>query len=110
MVLESHKNKLRPRKDGRGYYLDMRVRKQREALMLYLRQLTPIDKAFAVRCEIEADLDAGETSVTLIPTGLYILKRHPDLDGQAVAVLDACQKAGVIFNDNRITDLVVRLK
>ncbi len=110
MVLESHKNKLRPRRDGKGYYLDMKVRKQREALMLYLRQLTPIDKAFAVHCEIDVDLEAVETAVTLVPHDLYTLKRHPDLDGQAVAVLDACQKAGVIFNDNRIVDLIVRIK
>lgn len=108
-ILQSHKNQLRPRRDGRGYYLDMRVKKQREALMLYLKSLTPIGKEFATRCEILVDLKSVETTVSLFPIDLYVLTRHPDLDGQAVAVLDAAQKSGVIFNDNRITSLKVEM-
>lgn len=108
-IFETHKNQLRPRRGG-GFYLDQKARKQREALILYLKSLPAIPEEMAINCSIVVDQEDNSTSVTMDSSGLYTLKRHPDADGIASAILDAAQDCGVIFNDNRITNLRVEIK
>ena len=110
MIVPSHKNQLRPSKHG-GMYLDMKARKEREALMLYLKAgLEPIGEEWACRLEMEIDLSERTTTVTLVPTEIYDHKKCPDADGMASALMDSAQHCGILVNDNRVKELIVRIK
>jgi len=110
---------------GRGghIYLDQKAKKQREALITYLKALTPVGEEWACRCEVGIDLLARETSVTLIPLELWDGRACPDVDGIATSILDAMQLtrynkrfevirsgAGILSNDNRVRQLNVEVK
>lgn|SRR5574338_347137 len=103
-------------------YLDQKAKKQREALILYLKSLTPIGEEWSVRMEVGVDIAAGETTVTLIPLELWDKQKVPDTDGIVTSILDSCQPcryrrgrlarpgAGIIKDDNRIRQLWVEVK
>ena len=110
LIVPSHKNQLRPSRSG-GFYLDQKAKKERDALMLYLKAgLTPIGEEWACRCEMVIDLAERTTTVTLFSTELYDHIKCPDVDGMATALLDAAQKCDILVNDNRVKSLSVVVK
>lgn len=109
MIVPSHKNQLRPSRNG-GFYLDQKAKKERDAMIIYLKALTPIGEEWACRLEMDVDLTEHTTSVTLFPLELYDHKKCPDTDGILCATFDAMQKAGIIANDNRIRQIAMVVK
>lgn len=109
MIVPSHKNQLRPSRNG-GFYLDQKAKKERDALMFYLKSLAPIGDEWSIRCEMVVDLTEHTTTVTFFPLELYDHKKCPDTDGQLCAMFDAAQRIGIIHNDNRIRQILMEVK
>lgn len=121
MLWSSSKNQWQISPHGH-MYMDAKAKKERLALVTYLRQMTPIEPEFSVRCEMEVDISERIVTVRLLPLELYDGLKCPDADGMLTALLDAAQPsrwrgkritrlgAGVLSNDNRVRQIAMEVK
>lgn len=102
LIPKSKKNRLMPRKDGKGYFY-AGIDKEVKELPLFFKKLKSLDPNESVGLQVLIDTKE-EKCVVSVWSGLgYKLKRHTDLDGVVTAICDGLTKAGIIKDDSRIT-------
>lgn len=121
MLWSSSKNQWSISPSGH-MYLDAKAKKERLALVTYLKQMMPIEPEFSVGCEMDVNVSERVVIVRMFTTGLYDGLKCPDADGMLTALLDAAQPsryrggritrlgAGILTNDNRVKQLKVVVK